>query len=95
MENTLVSSLKMAILIICFVVFGIPLWLIFGPFYLLIKIIVTVFQPYILRVQKKQWNKYYNECLRKGIYIDYPPSVGKLFGIGPFRIGKYKNWSYE
>lgn len=57
------------------------LWIITLPFYLILKTIVTIWQPYFYRKQKAAWNKYYQDCLRKGIFVDYPPREGTLFGV--------------
>jgi hypothetical protein len=68
-----------------FILVAIPFWVIWLPFYIILKVIVSIWQPYFYRKQSEAWNKYYQECLRKGIYIDYPPREGTLLGIRPWR----------
>ena len=68
--------------IILFIILALPFWIIFLPFYLIIKTIVTIWQPYFYKKDSEQFNEAYQKALSKGIHIDYPPSVGKLFGIG-------------
>lgn len=67
-----------------FILVAIPFWVIWLPFYLILKVIVSIWQPYFYRKQSEVWNKHYQECLRKGIYIDYPPREGTLLGIRPW-----------
>lgn len=52
--------------------------------YVIVRTIVTIWQPYFYKKQSNDWNSIYQEYLRKGIYIDYPPRVGRLFGIPPW-----------
>lgn len=77
-------NLRLIILIPLIIIKDIIFWIIFLPFYLIIKLIVTIWQPYFFRKDSEKFNKAYLEARSKGIYIDYPPSVGKLFGIGPW-----------
>lgn len=76
-------TIDTAFLAIIFIIVAIPVWIICGPFYVIIKTIATIFQPYFYKKQSEKWNKYYQECLKKGMYVDYPPSYGTFCGIGP------------
>ncbi len=67
-----------------FIIITIPFWIIFSPFYIILKTIATALQPYLFKIQRKTWNKRYQECLKKGIHIDYPPSYGTFLGIAPW-----------
>lgn len=67
-----------------FIFIGIPLWILCLPFYLILKVIVTIWQPYFYRKQSEAWNKHYQDCRRKGIFIDFPPREGTLFGVRPW-----------
>lgn len=69
---------------VVFIIFAIPVWVVWGPFYLIIRTIVTIWQPYFYKRQHDSWNEAYQEALRNGVYIDYPPTEGTLFGIGPW-----------
>lgn len=76
--------IRVIITCLILIIAGIPLWIIFSPFYLIIKLIVTIWQPYFYRKDLEKFNIEYQEALLQGIHIDFPPSVGKLFGIGPW-----------
>lgn len=67
-----------------------PIW---GPIYVLIKTIVTIWQPYFKRQCYLEWHKEVNRIAKKMgkkyIYADYPPTVGTFCGIGPWNRKKY------
>lgn len=65
---------------------ALPFWLIWGPFYIIIRTIVTIWQPILYKKQSAKWNKAYQENLEEGIHIDYPPTEGTIMGIGPWKI---------
>ena len=48
------------------------------PIILLVKVIDIVIQPYLYKKATKNWNLLYQENLKKGICIDYPPEYGKV-----------------
>lgn len=64
-----------------FTLIAIPLWIILGPIFITYKLIESILQPCFLKKQKKEWDKMYQEYLKKGIYIDYPPTRGSLIGL--------------
>ena len=74
--------------IFLFVLVAIPFWICYLPFYLVFKTVVTIWQPYFYRKQCKEWNRRYQEYLKKGIHIDSSPEVGRLFGIEPWGYKK-------
>lgn len=76
--------IKTVFIVIIIIFIGIPFWILFGPFYIIIKTIVTIWQPYFHKKQSEKWNKLYQEYRMKGIYIDYPPSCGTFLGVGPW-----------
>ena len=69
-------------------------WIVMLPFIIIIKTIVTIWQPYFYKSslkyyeeRRKEWNHIASECAKKGIYIDYPPTkpeYGSFWGIGPW-----------
>lgn len=61
-----------------------PIGLLFLSICIILKKIATIWQPYFYKKQSKEWNKHYQECLKKGIYIDYPPSYGTFLGVEPW-----------
>lgn len=75
---------KTAFGVIIFIIIAIPFWILFSPFYIILKTIATILQPYLLKKQSEKWNKEYQECRKKGVYIDYPPSYGTFFGVTPW-----------
>jgi|GEM_PF-6012652 hypothetical protein len=77
-------TIDKAFVVMIFIIVAIPVWIICGPFYVIIKTIATIFQPYFYKKQSEEWNKYYQECLKEGIYVDYPPSYGTFCGVGPW-----------
>lgn len=79
-------TLKTASFALIFTIIAIPFWVVYAPIYVIIKTLATVFQPYLYKKQRDEWNKMYQEYLKKGIHIDYPPTEGTLFGIGPWRL---------
>ena len=48
------------------------------PIILLVKVIDKVFQPYLYKRATYNFNLLYQENLKKGIWIDYPPEYGKV-----------------
>lgn len=72
----------------------IPFWILWGPIYLIFKTIVTIWQPYFFKKQSIKWDKLYQENRKQDIFIDYPPTEGKLLGIGPWHWNK-KEYDYE
>lgn len=70
--------------VIIFIIIAIPFWILFSPFYIILKTIATILQPYLLKKQSEKWDKEYQECLKKGVYIDYPPSYGTFLGVTPW-----------
>lgn len=69
---------------VIFTIIAIPFWILFGPIYIILKTIATVWQTYLFKKQSGKWDKEYQECLKKGIYIDYPPSYGTFLGVAPW-----------
>lgn len=67
------------------IIIAIPFWVIFGPFILIYNLIEAILQPYLLKKQTKEWNEMYQECLKRGIYIDYPPTRGPLIELLPLK----------
>ncbi len=61
-----------------------PFVLLMTPFIVIIKTVVTIWQPYFFKRDSQRFDEYYQECLRKGIYIDFPPKYGTFLGIGPW-----------
>lgn len=78
-------TLKTATAVLIFTIIALPFWMIWGPIYVIIRTIVTIWQPYLYRIQSERWNELYQEQIRKGIFIDYPPAQGTIFGIGPWK----------
>ncbi len=54
------------------------------PFYLVIRTVVTVWQPYFYKRSRDKLTKHWIDELENGVDIDYPPRVGTLFGIPPW-----------
>lgn len=77
-------TIMTAFFAIIFTIIAIPFWILYGPFCIIIKTIATIGQPYFYKKQSEKWNKHYQECLKKGIWIDYPPSYGTFLGEGPW-----------
>lgn len=77
-------TIDKAFFAVIFTIIAIPFWILFGPFYIILKTIATIWQPYFFKKQSEEWNKYYQECLKKGIHIDYPPSYGTFLGVEPW-----------
>ena len=69
-------------------------WTVMLPFIIIIKTVVTIWQPYFYKSslkyyekRRKEWNHTASECFKKGILIDYPPTkpeYGSFLGIGPW-----------
>ena len=53
-----------------FILIAIPFWVIWLPFYIILKVIVSIWQPYFYRKQSEAWNKYYQECLRNCLKLE-------------------------
>ncbi|MBD5340866.1 MAG: hypothetical protein HDR94_04755 [Bacteroides sp.] len=70
--------------IIEIVLITIPFWILLGPIIIILKTLATIFQPYLYRREQTDWYKSIAEDTRKGIFHDYPPSYGRLFGVGPW-----------
>lgn len=68
-----------------FVIIAIPFWIIMGPFILIYKLLEALLQPYLLKKQTEEWNKMYQEKLKQGIHIDYPPTKGSLIELLPMK----------
>lgn len=76
-------------------------WIVMLPFIIIIKTMVTIWQPYFYKSslkyyeeRREEWNHIASEYFKKGIYIDYPPTkpeYGSFLGIGPWR--KKSFWS--
>ena len=64
---------------------ALPFKLILSPFWIIIKTIVTIWQPYFYKKGIERWDKKSQKYRRKGILIDYPPRYGTLLGIGPWQ----------
>lgn len=77
-------TIGMVFAAILLTILALPFWIIFGPFYIILKTIATIWQPYFYKKQSEKWDKYYQECLKKGIYVDYPPTYGTFLGVGPW-----------
>ena len=87
------------IFIVIFII--LPLYTIALPFVVIIKTIVTIWQPYFYKVslrdyekENDKWNEHYRECLQKGIYIDFPPrqpEYGTFLGIAPWGKKSFKS----
>lgn len=60
-------------------------WLLLGPIFLLYRLVEIVLQPYLLKKQTKEWNEMYQNCLKQGICIDYPPTRGSLIKELPLK----------
>ncbi len=58
--------------------------IVFLPCTIIIKTIVTIWQPYFHNRSQKQWIKIHRRFIERGGYADYPPEVGTLFGITPW-----------
>lgn len=69
---------------VVFTIVAIPFWIVWVPFYLIIRTIVTIWQPYFYKKKQESWRKACQEAARSGEYIDYPPTMGTLFGIRPW-----------
>ena len=72
---------KIGILMLIAILF----WVLFGPLILIYKLVETMLQPYLLRKQCKEWDEMYQECLKQGIHIDYPPTRGSLMKELPLK----------
>ena len=78
-----------------------PLYIIALPFVVIIKTIVTIWQPYFYKVSLRdyeeeddKWNEQYQEYLQKGIYVDFPPrrpEYGTFLGIAPWGKKSFKS----
>lgn len=75
---------KNIIIIALLLVIGIPFLITFAPVYLILRTIVTIWQPYFYKKEQENWRKACQEAARNGEYIDYPPAEGTLFGIRPW-----------
>lgn len=79
--------IKLTICEICtFTLIAIPLWILFGPFIIIYKLVETILQPYLLMKQRKEWNEMYQDCLKQEIRIDYPPIRGSLMRELPLKL---------
>ena len=77
------------------------LYIICLPFVVVIKTIVTIWQPYFYKVSLRdyekeddKWNEHYRECLQKGIHVDFPPrrpEYGTFLGIAPWGKKSFKS----
>lgn len=78
-------TIETAFFAIIFTIIAIPFWILYGPFYIIIKTIATIGQPYFYKKELKKWHKHY-QGLKNGIYVDYPPppSYGTFLGVGPW-----------
>ncbi len=61
-----------------------PFILLFLPFTLILKTIVTIGQPYFLNKSQNQWLEFHRKLTKKGGSVDYPPKVGTIFGVKPW-----------
>lgn len=77
-------TIKTAFFAIIFTIIAIPFWILYGPFCIIIKTIATIGQPYFYRKELKKWYKDNQEYIKKGIYVDEPPSYGTFLGVGPW-----------
>lgn len=75
---------------IIFAIIAIPFWILFGPIYIILKTIATIWQPYFYKKQSEKWDRQYQECQEKGIWIDYPPSYGTFLGVKPWSAKDYE-----
>lgn len=89
MEERTSWTLKSLLFAIAFTIIAIPIWIIIGPFFLICKLLEIILQPYLLRKAKKEFNEAYIENLKKGIWIDYPPTWGSLTVLLPL---KWRMW---
>ena len=86
------------IFIVIFII--LPLYIIALPFVVIIKTIVTIWQPYFYKVSLRdyeeeddKWNEHYQECLQKDIHVDFPPrrpEYGTFLGIAPWGKKSFK-----
>lgn len=49
MDSNSIWTIDAVLIAIIFITIGIPLWIIWGPFYVIIKTIVTIWQPYFYK----------------------------------------------
>lgn len=102
MSRKILYKILNKIIDIFFVIFIIlPLYSIALPFVVIIKTIVTIWQPYFYKVSLRdyeeeddKWNEHYQECLQKGIHVDFPPrrpEYGTFLGIAPWGKKSFKS----
>lgn len=85
MVSNSIWTIDAVLIAIIFITIGIPLWIIWGPFYVIIKTIVTIWQPYFYKKELDKWEQGCPE-IEADELPDYedPPSYGTFWGIGPW-----------
>lgn len=83
--------------VIIFTIIAIPVWIIYGPIYIILKTIATIWQPYLYKKQLDEWDKEYQIYLEEDIYADFadPPTYGTFLGVGPWFKKDYKDRQLE
>lgn len=80
---------RWSILTICkisiLILIAIPFWILFGPYVIIYKLVETILQPYLLRKQCEEWDERYQDSLKQGVLIDYPPKHGSLMKALPLK----------
>lgn len=86
MDSNSIWTIDAVLIAIIFITIGIPLWIIWGPFYVIIKTIVTIWQPYFYKKKLDKWEQACQESLKGDEVpdIEDPPSYGTFWGIGPW-----------